>query len=123
MSDLVHWKPNRGERKQPEKEERYKVDRVGSGPFNPVLDVSDSPTRPDSGNHELDAVASDPALNSVPDTCHRCAVEDWPERAIDSEGGASYDGETNVVCCAYPSRRANKATSNEIADPEDEDGS
>lgn len=116
MTDLMHGEPDGGEAAEPEEEETEEIPGGGVGTgrqgIGEVLIFG-----PDGSDHERDALSSDPRLYAVPDACHRCAVEDWPEGAPDAEGGPAHDWEADVICCSDASCQADEAAGDEVSYP------
>lgn len=120
MADLVDWEPDRGKGNKPEDEEGGEINFVGAGAGGHSGGLTvDIPAGPNGFDHELDTVAADPGLYAVPDTGHGGAVQDWPESAIDAEGGAGDDGESDVVDGTNTAGGTDEAGREEVADPRD----
>ena len=75
---------------------------------------------PDGTDHDVDAVAADVGLDTVPDASHGCSVEDGPQAAPDAEGGPADDGVADVVDGADATCQDDEDAGNEVADPDAE---
>jgi len=76
------------------------------------------PAVPDSSNHEVDTLSTNPRLYAIPDAGHSSTVEYGPERSPDTERGPGNDWETNVVCRTDATSRADEAGGNRVSDPD-----
>lgn len=126
MSDLVDGEIQERERSEPEQEEADEVASVGAGRLRhrvvrAVWSVR-IPRRPDGADHQVHTSASNPGLNTVPDTGHAGAVENWPQATPDTEGAARDHGERDVVLCSDTTSEADEATCDGVADPDAEPG-
>lgn len=116
VTDLVDWEPDRWQRAQPEDEERDKIHSGGARVGDAVVDLRER--GPDRRDHKFDAFASDPGLNTVPNTCHSCSVEDGPETSPDSKGAASDDRERNVIGGTDATSEDDEACCDGVSEPD-----
>jgi len=103
----MHWKPQERQGAEPEEEERHEIRRVRSRRrrhrvVSAILGVA-IPRGPDGSNHEIDAVATYPGLDAVPDTSHYASVQDGPQGTPDAEAGSVDDWERYLPCRASAS--------------------
>lgn len=122
VTDLVNREPQCRQGAHPEEEEADEVASVGARRRGQCVLGSTLlvlvPARPDASDHELDTVASDPALHAIPYTGHGCTVEDWPKASPDTETGSRNDRERDVVFCSDTASGNDKDGGDGVSDPD-----
>lgn len=126
VSNFVHGRPQKRQTASPEQKKAHKIARISSrgcrhGIFTPFRTIC-IPRRPNRSNHQVDARPADPALHTIPNTCHDGAIEDGPETSPDAKGCSSDDGKAEVVFCSDATGEHDEAGGDSVADPDAEPG-
>lgn len=121
VADLMHGKPKEWQAADPEEDKGDKVAVVcDAGSIDRMTNVVER--RPDGTNHEVDTLATNPRLDTIPDACHDGAVEDGPQRAPDTERSSAHNRETNVILGTNAASHADEAGGNGVANPDAQPG-
>lgn len=80
------------------------------------------PALPNRSNHQVNTPPANVRLNTIPDTGHRSPVENRPQRTPYTKGGTVNNRKTNVIHGTNPTREADEARGDGVADPDAEPG-